>query len=789
MLSAVVEQVAMAALVVALGAMVVVCEVVRVALVVLRTLAHCRNKAPAKTTARTTVLVDGECAVCSALRTFVVFRTASEDLEFVTAQDTIRTLNRYDGNETTRALAAHYPTHEAISQNLLARLHAVVEDNGRREVVVGADVVLGLLEICDAPYGTVAAAARACCPRSVTARAYDAFARNRRAWFPAWLAGPKGATAVDDSARLRQVFVEATAMAAALFACLTVVVLPLGDGHKDGPTQHATRLVGAALMSLALASQGVAAESFARRFQEQYVGNASPQSLAIVRATAAWVLFVFTTPFMTAPLAETAEVPRFMCKPTGVLRLLGDAAPWIFGRDELLGSAARLDMLQFLTRVALGLVGIGFATNVTAPFAAVAWLVYGGVLRSYNSWRGHSFIAAWWALVVLAWRGGSNQVWSLDALLKPRAQRSSRQDAAYRGWTRFMVTLVLANNYMMAGLSKFCASGVAWAFGANLKAKLLQTSLTQGSFGVYLSLALRHWPLPFWHFLGACGLYGEIAMGLVPFDSIAKLTFPALMWGMHLGIILLQHIVFVDLLTMIPAWYAWHAVDLRANEPQKYLYAGGPWDWTRVARDCRARIGLPAPVYAASPQEDDDSEDPDEEGGLDDVAISSSRRAVALVACFVAVWAQGAEWYPWNAFRMFADWTPNPLSYDRYVALDANRNHLRNFHMHELNPVLNRKRFVDALDLCASRGPADQNCAAFLRWIDPIATALPLSPAFLVYQDRHWDFVRSIDEPDFCTQLTAYEYDVRNNRVTKRDHVPCDPIDWHLCCTRTIGTI
>ena len=53
------------------------------------------------------------------------------------------------------------------------------------------------------------------------------------------------------------------------------------------------------------------------------------------------------------------------------------------------------------------------------------------------------------------------------------------------GWTRFLVTLIFANNYFMAGLSKLCASGVAWTAAENLKAKLLQTTLTQTSWGVW----------------------------------------------------------------------------------------------------------------------------------------------------------------------------------------------------------------------------------------------------------------------------------------------------------------
>lgn len=810
------EQLVMGVLVSVMTLVVLVCELIRVVVVMGRSLVPKKTGGAAHW--HKIVLVDGECMACNALRSFVVYRMTkwnAEGVQFVSAQEVIRNLDRLD--DTTRALTSVYQSHEAVAEHLLVRLHAVVEANGKRDVITGPDVVLGLLADCDTPYPLVASAAARWCPRFVVSWLYDVFSRNRHAWFgrsgsglTAWMLGIRGATNVDDAARLKYAFDEATFFTALTFGCLTVAVLPNGNGHKDGPIQHVTRLICALLMTLALCSERAAAianedepreRSFARLFFDKFVGYASKRSLAIMRAVCAVILLIFTTPMMTAPLAETALVPRFMCKPTGVLRLLGDAAPSIFGKDSLLASEIRLGALQSATRILLSLVLVGLATPIVAPLAAFSWLVYGGVLRSYNSWRGHSFIAAWWALVVLAWRGGAGDVWSVDALLRRRdkgSPRGQRADAAYRGWTRFMVTLVLANNYFMAGLSKFCASGVAWAFGSNLKAKLLQTSLTQGSFGVYLSLAMRHAPLPAWQFLGACGLYGELIMGLVPFKPIAKLCFPALMWAMHLGIILLQHIVFVDLLTMIPAWYAWHAIDL-LEQGGAVDYAGGPWDWRRIYRESREALGLqPAPVYAiAPPNSDNDIEDDsdtatirkvNDELELEHVSRHSSMRALGFVACFVAVWAQGAEWYPWNAFRMFADWTPNPVSYERYVALDAQRRHLRNFHMHEINPVLNRKRFIDALELCATK-PRDQDCIDFISFVNPIAKALPANPAFLIVQERNWDFEKQIDQPDFCDYMNTYEYDVHSAVVSKGLNQPCDPIDWHLCCTRTIGTI
>ena len=736
-----------------------------------------------------TVLIDGTCVVCNGLRVFTAYR--SEEVKFESAQTAVKNQTRW-GELCARKFGS-----ERLLDRLLVKIHAVDSDDN---ILTGHVAILALLDRCDAPYPFIAWLARIFVPSFLAEAMYGVFSRNRHKWFGLSM-GEKNLEDVDDEAKFRQAMKQGLAMASFAVVGMTFLVLPFGDGKKDGPPQQLTRyfvaaaifFVGAYLFSEEQ-GQRKSFEQRALSFQEKYVGRASAASLAVMRVTCAVILYVFTLTFMTTPLARSAETPRFMCKPTGILRLLGIALPSLFGPSALLASAARLAFLEAMTRTLLACVAVGFLTPVTAPTAAMSWLIYGGVLRSYNTWRGHSFMAAWWTLVVLSLRGGSGDSCSVDALLFGRKKSSPaaaeirflKLQAAERGWTRFMATLVFATNYFMAGLSKFCASGIAWAAGSNLKAKLLQTSLTQGSFGVYLSLGFRHFPTPFWAFLGFCGLYGELAMGLVPFEPLSKLLFPTLMWGMHVGIIGLQHIVFVDLLTMIPAWYFWHYIDGLENP----LYKNGPWDWRHVSRQAYDKV---LGTKFAAVTENDDLEDQQKllpEGTKEDAAVASrgAMRSILLMFVFVFVWMNGAEWYPWNSFRMFADWTPNPIDYERYVALDATKQHLRNFHMHEINPVLNRKRFVDALDLCAT-GPATDDCQSFLKFIHPIASALPEHPSFLVVETRLWDFVNDIDKSDYCDSMTTYVYDVNANAVTVNYNQPCDPIDWQTCCTSSIGTI
>ena len=71
--------------------------------------------------------------------------------------------------------------------------------------------------------------------------------------------------------------------------------------------------------------------------------------------------------------------------------------------------------------------------------------------------------------------------------------------------------------------------------------------------------------------------------------------------------------------------------------------------------------------------------------------MHAGARQAALYACVPWRVDAGAEWFPYNAFRMFAGWTSRPILYERYIALGGDDSN-RNFHYHEIHPALNRKR-------------------------------------------------------------------------------------------------
>ena len=102
--------------------------------------------------------------------------------------------------------------------------------------------------------------------------------------------------------------------------------LPNGNRMKDGASQQLARVTCAAFLLLLCMSD------FSLRnrgnqttlFFERYVGPASARSLAAMRISCSVLLLTFTSDHMTSPLAATAQVPRWMCRPTGIIRLLNE---------------------------------------------------------------------------------------------------------------------------------------------------------------------------------------------------------------------------------------------------------------------------------------------------------------------------------------------------------------------------------------------------------------------------------------------------------------------------------
>ena len=114
--------------------------------------------------------------------------------------------------------------------------------------------------------------------------------------------------------------------------------------------------------------------------------------------------------------------------------------------------------------------------------------------------------------------------------------------------------------------------------------------------------------------------------------------------------------------------------------------------------------------------------------------------------------------------------------YGRQVTEDTDGVRGRNWHYHELNPVLNRKRVLDAFRNCAE-APRSHACRHFIAFAQPRALLMEGRPARLVFQTRTWDFDADLDKEFSCDAMETYTFYVAAGRVEHRA-AACDYIDW-----------
>jgi hypothetical protein len=368
----------------------------------------------------------------------------------------------------------------------------------------------------------------------------------------------------------------------ALAAWLAVVamVVPRGVG---GWIAIASTVAWALFWAVALA---VSRPAFFRRF----VGLADAWEVAAIRIVASVVLLGSV---VAEDLAATAHLPRGLLRPLGVVGLL-HALP--IGFDRFLASAAALTGFRVAVGVLLALAAIGWRTRVVVPLAALGYLVYAGILREYTVFY-HTGLVPLYLLVVLALTPCAD-AWALD--------RAGRRSPAAYGWARYACWVVIALPYLASALSKLRNGGLEWADPTSMRYHFLRATLNPMRFGFEATLALMPAPDFAFQALAVGSLAVELAYPLILFSRRARLVLPVAMVLFHLSVLILQNLLFLDLILL-----------------QGIVFAGGLRRW-------RA--------------------DADHEG--------RRRRHALLVAAIVTVlfgsWLARLEFYPLTSLQMFS---------------------------------------------------------------------------------------------------------------------------------------
>lgn len=280
------------------------------------------------------------------------------------------------------------------------------------------------------------------------------------------------------------------------------------------------------------------------RFVRSQLASVRPADLGAIRVLVCTILLISS---LWENLHSTARLPKALAQPMGVIQLLY-ALP--IGFDAFVQHETALWLFEWFTPIVLFLGVIGWNTRVVVPLGFSAYLVLAGILRQY-SYMYHTGMAPLYILGVLALTpcGDGASLDRLRRLARGLPVHSDEPSSVY-GWSRLACWSVPVMAYLAAGLGKLRDGGLAWFDATNMKANLLADSLNTMQFSWGVSLKLVSAPDALFTLLGVASVALELSFGLVLFSPRARLILPFAMAGMHLGILVLQHILFFDLILM-----------------------------------------------------------------------------------------------------------------------------------------------------------------------------------------------------------------------------------------------
>jgi len=383
----------------------------------------------------------------------------------------------------------------------------------------------------------------------------------------------------------------------------------------------------------------IAAASISTTFVRDAVGKATPGMLGTIRMLVASILLTST---LWEHLPSTALLPRGMIHGEGVLAILY-LLP--IGFDRFVSSPHALAAFQGLTAVLLLAAAVGWRTRWTVPASAVCYLIFGGVLRQY-AWFYHTGLIPLYVLIVLSWTPCGDG-FSLDRLVRvwrgEPVPDANRETDTY-GWSRYLCWVVIALPYAEAGLSKLRRGGIEWLDPLNIKRIVLVDTLNPMQFDWRLSLNLVHAPDAFFWLIGVATILAEVGFGLVLVSRRARLVMPAVMALMHVGILLMQNVLFFDLIVLQVTFY-----DLR---PLRRRFLDPMLRFSRVT----VQAHVPSVVASAVPEPvgRHAAMRATESGVTAAQAMPWAGRLRAVAAILLLCWATRVEAFPFTAMQMYS---------------------------------------------------------------------------------------------------------------------------------------
>ena len=296
-----------------------------------------------------------------------------------------------------------------------------------------------------------------------------------------------------------------------------------------------------AILGFSLIALVISSRAFFRRF----VGEASPGSLGAIRM---WTCSILLLTTLLEDLRSIAWLPVEVRHPMGMLGYLYTLP---IGFERLVTSETSLRAFQLLTELLLFLGLVGWRTRAVIPLGALCHFLLLGILIDY-SFFWHQNLVTLYVLIVLSFTPCGDG-WSVDRLWKisqGRAVPDAGRTSPVYGWARYACWAVIALPYVANGLGKLYDAGLFWWNPINIRTNLYMDTLNPREYDWALSLYLTHAPDALFSLIGLFALFSETFFGLVLFFRVARWIFPVAAIMMHIGIFLLQKILFLDLILL-----------------------------------------------------------------------------------------------------------------------------------------------------------------------------------------------------------------------------------------------
>lgn len=287
---------------------------------------------------------------------------------------------------------------------------------------------------------------------------------------------------------------------------------------------------------------------FSRSDDHTTLPKANAADLGVIRFLCFGCLFVSS---IWEDLPSSALLPDVMYHPVGILNWFHK----IPGFGEFIHDHEALTYFNWLTRIALACGMVGLFTRVSLPVGILCYFILGATLRSY-AWPYHTGLIPWWLGLLCCFLPVSDG-FSLDALRKTRSWNGDRTTSAVYTWSRFACWVLLAAIFFLAGLSKVRNGGSEFLHPDNFRNILYSTTLTPMEFDFQLSTKLVEMPDVFFSGLALGGMLIQLSAIILPFSRRARMVLPVVFVAMHIGIWLLQNILFFEAMVLQLAFYQW----------------------------------------------------------------------------------------------------------------------------------------------------------------------------------------------------------------------------------------